>query len=240
MNMTFPPARPTGNDVIADEVELLLLEYASGALDEALSLLVAAYVTLSPQARQTLAHCEALGGALIESGCAPVAMNRDSLAAVMARIETGTATPPQSTAAAIRTDYIKGKHLPLPLCRHLSTCGEKARWRRLPGMKMMNIPTRSADYQLMLLQIAPGGKTSHHSHHGQEITLVLDGAFTDARATYRTGELALCGSETAHAPVACPEQGCICIVALNSPLAFSNPVIRLLNRLLGPPRPQRS
>ena len=47
----------------------LMMDYATGALDEGLALVMASYVSISPYAREQLRYLEEIGGALLCQDC---------------------------------------------------------------------------------------------------------------------------------------------------------------------------
>ena len=63
----------------------LLIDYASGSLDEAHSLLVAAHIALSPNARRIVQEYESIAGGLLHECCAPVSMCEEALQSVQTK-----------------------------------------------------------------------------------------------------------------------------------------------------------
>ena len=70
----------------SDRRDMLLLEYACGALDEAASLMVASWLTFSAEARAVVASYEMLGGTLMCQTCQPIRMEESSLRNVLDRL----------------------------------------------------------------------------------------------------------------------------------------------------------
>ena len=209
-------------------IDDLLMDYASGTLDDALCLLMASYLTLSPAARRRAAHLEALGGALLGL-CEPVAMCGTSLDAVMARLGPCVSEP--ASASCPGEDCRSGeKNLPRPLHRRLadpSAC--EGKWQRLlPGLKVMKIAAPGCAHHLMLARAAPGAKTPAHSHGGTEITLVLQGGFSDEHGAYSCGDIVIYEPGIQHSPRADAVEGCLALVASSGPVRFSGFFLRAL------------
>lgn len=216
----------SGKDV-ADE---LLLDYASGALPEPVSVLVATRLALRPELRAECAAFEAIGGHLLEE-IEPVSLKRSAFDAVMAEIaadeDDGTAD-----RAAGPVDAETGALVPEPLRSYLGGPISGLAWRtRGPGLEEFRIPSPDARFEMSLLRIGPGRTVPSHRHDGDELTLVLDGAFSDVNGRYGRGDLAVNGSDDLHAPAADPKDGCICFAVTGGPLKFSNPLIGLYDRL---------
>jgi putative transcriptional regulator len=72
-----------------------------------------------------------------------------------------------------------------------------------------------------------------HTHHGVEVTLVLQGSFSDPLGRYMRGDIAIADDEIDHKPVAGSEQDCICFAVTEGPVRLTGPVARLFNRLIG-------
>lgn len=215
------------------DIDTLLMEYACGALDQALSLVAASYVTISPAARARLRRCEALGGILMRE-CDPVPMSGQSLESVLCRIADapcgGAAAP---AVAAPEAGNAGNAPLPDPLRRHMGIYGCAApRWRTvLPGLAVMALPVSACSrHKVMLARSAPGTKIPRHRHGDAEIMLVLQGGYADEYGTFRAGDLAVYPGGTVHRPSADPDAGCLALVASGEPVRFTG----FFARIFGP------
>lgn len=207
--------------------EETLLDYAAGNLGEAPSLLVATHIALAPEAARAVRDCEALGGALIET-LEPVAMEYPA-AAVLARIEAtsdATAEPP-AAAPADEDD------LPAPLRAYLPEGLAGVKWRRVGGgISECVLPIEVArGEKVALLRIEAGRGVPMHTHHGDEWTLVLDGAFEDESGRFEPGDIAITTPQDTHHPVADAAGDCICLTYTEAPLRFKGPLAPLFNFL---------
>jgi putative transcriptional regulator len=86
---------------------------------------------------------------------------------------------------------------------------------------------------LRLLKIKPGRRMPDHGHRGSELTLILDGAYTDKTGTYRAGDVADLGDDLEHRPVADAMHGCICVVASEQPARYKTMLQKLIQPLTG-------
>jgi putative transcriptional regulator len=217
----------------APDLDLLLMEYASGTLDQAFSLVMASFVTMSPAARRHVERCEALGGMLMQHLCDPVSMNEQSLEAVLRRLDgCGAETNPCPDAAPAQA-LPEAERLPAPLRRHMQeqkTCRRK--WKTvLPGLAVIDLPTPGCRHRALLAKAAPGTRVPPHRHLGMEISLVLQGGFSDEHGSYRAGDLVLYEAGICHSPVAHPEEGCLALVASAAPIRFTGFFFRIFNIL---------
>lgn len=208
-----------------EKTEILLMEYAAGALDEASALLAASYVTVCPDARRYVKDCERFGGALMEE-CDPVAMFGASLKTVLGRLDDSQAAPACPPAAS---GVCGGQKVPQPVAAHVSACGQQAKWRAIrPGLRYCRLPVSDGRHAAMLVRLAPGTKAPRHRHCGDELTLVLEGGYADEYGHYRAGDLVIAEDGTAHTPVA-DRAGCTCIVVTETPIRFTGSIYAVLN-----------
>lgn len=211
--------------VVREKTEILLMEYAAGALDEASALLAASYITVCPEARRYARACESYGGALME-GCDPVAMQGGSLKAVLGRLDE----TPENKACAVSRDKDCPQPVPRPVASHMAACGKAARWRMVhPGLRYCRLPVSDSRHSAMLVRLGPGIRAPRHRHGGDELTLVLDGGYTDEFGHYEAGDLVIAGDGTTHSPVADKKRGCTCIVVTETPIRFTGGVYAVLN-----------
>ena len=80
-----------------------------------------------------------------------------------------------------------------------------------------------------LIKMEPGAKVPLHSHNGKEYILVLEGSFCDEFGIYSKGNLQVNDSKIKHTPVACNNEGCICLTVTEEDLVFYGPFAPILN-----------
>ncbi len=163
----------------------LLMEYASGCLDEAQALIVATHMSLSPYARKLVADYESIGGSMLKDCCAPVAMKSDALKCVMDKLDK-IAEPVKSCTEKLKC---KGKEYGnMPLC--LATYMEKRTWKTdSEGRQSIHVKTTCCGYSAHLMKMGPNLLVEHPSHDKTELTVVLEGTFTDDVLVYKRGDL---------------------------------------------------
>jgi len=201
---------PVDSD-INDECEMLLMDYARGVLNEAQRVLVSSYIEMSEQAQQRATLFECLGGAVMESCCEPVAMMEDSLQAVMEQLEN---CKQEEACAPYEPRHTINIPMPQSLCMEISVrCGPSAAWRRVwPGVQMLSIPVEVDGCAMFITRIHPGAQIPRHRHESREVTLVLDGAFTDVSGAHKRGDILIMDPGTAHVLQADAKEGCVCLI----------------------------
>ena len=210
--------------------DALLVAYGSGSLNEGLALVVATHLACCTSCRKLAGDIEAIGGTFLED-LPPAELRPDRFVQIMARAQNETIL--ERPASKPNPSGNLGR-LPPPLGRYVAELPE-ARWRWLaPGVRQIDLaqPTQTGGSS-RLLRIAPGVTLPHHGHAGTELTLVLEGSFTDEVGRFKAGDLAELGDETRHQPVADTDVDCICLIATEAPLRFSGFVGRLIQPLIG-------
>jgi len=203
--------------------DALLLAYAAGGLDAAMSLILATHLTFCAGCRRLVAAQEKIGGALLEE-IPPVAVDGDALARVMARLDEPA--PPEPLQAS-------NDNTPAPLRGMLGHDISQLRWKKMgPDLGYVTL-YRQGPVAVRLLRGAPGANVGRHSHRGMEYTLVLRGGYTDATGSYGPGDFQVASAELRHNPVADPEEDCINLTVTIGRLNFDNAVQKIVARLFG-------
>lgn len=202
----------------------LLLGYAAGQLPEAFNLVVATHLSLCDDCRARSEAFDAVGGALLEDAEAPE-MGRSSLADTLARLDR---QPQVARSSPRRAAGV----FPAPLAEYVGGDLAAVRWRRVGGGVRQAILPTGKDARARLLYIPAGTAVPDHGHRGTELTLVLQGAFSDAYDRFGRGDVEIADEEMEHTPVALAGLDCICLAATDAPLRFRGWLPRLAQPFL--------
>lgn len=197
----------------------LIRAYASGSLPHVFSVVVAAHVSLCDECRARMLAEEMVGGAVLDRipGGSVSATARDQ---VMVALDEPYATPPPMPRSGI---------FPGPVMTALD--GHPPRWRMLGGGIRQQILASDEEGSLRLIYIPPGRAVPEHGHRGLEMTLVLQGSFSDSEGRFATGDVEVAEADLDHTPVADSGSPCICLAATDAPLRFHAFLPRLLQPL---------
>ncbi|MDP4823679.1 MAG: ChrR family anti-sigma-E factor [Aestuariivirgaceae bacterium] len=210
--------------------EATILAYAAGTLNEAFSLVAAAHVSVCKTCRAAVRHAEAVGGCLMEDTDA-VAVTPDARARMMAQLDV---VAPLNTPERPRP--MASHELPRPLARLLGGSSlDEIRWRALaPGIAVHDLPlSPQARGHLKLLRIGAGKTMPEHGHGGEEITLILKGAYRDKFGEFRAGDVADLDESMEHSPVVTDDGPCICLIATEAPTRMKGLFARMLQPWFG-------
>ncbi|PZU83757.1 MAG: anti-sigma factor [Chelatococcus sp.] len=208
----------SGRHVVSEET---LARFAAGRLDEGLSLVVAAHIAMSPDARRELRQSQAIGGALLDRAVPiPMLSSATDLLAGAGR--------PAGAPAAMSAPKPAEADLPRVLAPY-----EIGRWRAIGrGVAMRRVAVPGAESRVFMLRAAPGTRLPEHGHTGLEWTTILSGAYEHAYGRYAAGDFDEADSEHEHHPRVDPVEGCTCIVALTGEVRFRSWLGRLLQPLV--------
>ncbi|WP_170370201.1 ChrR family anti-sigma-E factor [Ruegeria arenilitoris] len=202
----------------------LLMAYASGTLPEAFDLMVATHLSLCDHCRARAESYDAVGGHMLEDQVEAAPLSADALSSTMALIAQGAPTPKPARA--------KCDVLPAPLQDYVGGDVTSIRWKSIGmGVKQAILPT-SRDATARLLFIPAGAAVPDHGHKGMELTMVLQGAFSDEVDHFARGDVEIADEDLEHTPVADMSEDCICLAVTDAPLKFNSLIPRLVQPFL--------
>lgn len=213
-------ARPLQSDETHIASDETLAGFASGRLDEGLSLVVAAHLELNPASGRALRDIEAIGGGVLARGEAVPMLSsaQDALARLGAGAETGAVAP----------SPLRETGLPRVLAPY-----ELGKWRPIGrGVAMRRVHVPGAEARVFMLRAAPGTWLPEHRHTGSEWTTILAGAYEHEYGRFGRGDFDEANEEHEHHPHVDPVEGCTCIVALTGEVRFKGWLGRLLQPLV--------
>ena len=194
--------------------------WRAGTLAHPFAVVVATHLSICDECRAAEDSRALLGGALLNSA-EGAELRPEARSRIMAALDDPAMRPgpPARGSGAF----------PAPVMAELR--GQPPRWRMLGGGIRQQILSADSEGSLRLLYIPPGKAVPEHGHRGMELTLVLQGSFSDSEGTFRRGDVETAQDEIDHQPVAGPGLPCICLAATDAPLRFHSFVPRLLQPL---------
>lgn len=202
----------------------LLAGFAAGTLAVPAQALVGAHLELSKSNRDYVASLESLGGLGIEE-TSPVAMNNRD-AALAAVFEADDSPIQQPAAAAVRHNESHDPRLPESLRSIIGSSLDDLPWKTLlPGVKECKFGEIDG-CTASVIWVRAGRAMPSHTHDGTELTLVLQGGFSDDDGHFVRGDIAFANDEVDHKPIADAGEDCICFAVTEGSLRLTGPVGR--------------
>lgn len=200
----------------------IIAAYAAGGLSPAFALVVAGHVSVCDDCRADLAAHETVGGVVLEDQ-PDAALAPGLKAAVLSMLDDPM--PPEP--APIRRNGV----YPAPIMAALH--GRLPKWRALGGGVKQCVIGGAGGAVSRLLFIPPGQAVPNHGHNGLELTLVLQGGFSDTTGHYDVGDVEVADADLDHVPTADQGPPCIVLAATDAPLRFHTFLPRLLQPIFG-------
>ena len=222
-------------------VDDLLLAHAAGRLPEPVGLVVATHIALAPERQSAYREYEAIGGAMLQD-LRPAALSAGAFDRLVARLDDeGDAirVPTGSSARAgiaraenVREGGAVDASIPAPLRDYIGGPIDELPWKHYGAVSEASLSLDEAAYRTRLIVLKAGRSVPKHTHDGQEITVVLKGAFNDGIGRYGRGDISIADAHVDHQPVAEASQDCLCLTVTDAPLRLTGTFSRFLNPFL--------
>ena len=181
----------------------LIFDYASGSLGFSKSVFASTYLYLNSKASNINSTFEAMLGDDL--------LNNDNIPVTKLKY-TDCLKNEKNDTNENYTDVSPISKLVGPL--------NQIKWKQVyKGFKEFN-PKVSDENELKLIKMDPGASVPLHSHGGQEYILVLSGSFCDEYGNYNKGDMQINDQKIKHTPIACKDEGCICLTITEKEVIF--------------------
>ncbi len=203
----------------------LLTEYSAGTLPLAQSACISIHVSRCDHCRRIVGQLNELGAGLVES-LDPEPVGDATLNAVLARLDEETPLRYERAAE-------DAGNTPAILQRLMRGDFSDLTWKNIgSALRISYLSTGDPDHEFALYHIRAGGRIPEHTHRGGEMTLILEGGFSDANGSYHAGDFIHRRPGDVHAPTALQSEDCICLAVLDAPLKFTDWRFRWMNPFL--------
>ena len=181
----------------------LIFDYASGSLGFSKSVFASTYLYLNSKASNINSTFEAMLGDDL--------LNNDNIPVTKLKY-TDCLKNEKNDTNENYTDVSPISKLVGPL--------NQIKWKQVyKGFKEFT-PKVSDENELKLIKMDPGASVPLHSHGGQEYILVLNGSFCDEYGKYNKGDMQINDQKIKHTPIACKDEGCICLTITEKDVIF--------------------
>jgi putative transcriptional regulator len=203
-----------------------LVARAAGAMSEGMSLLIDSHLHWCKECQERAWQAEQIGGQLLDQ-LTPAELSEDSLSSVLALLDE------DAPVATFKPRVSGSDEVPEPLAQLIGGDLDALPWRG------MGIGLQQYDLNLggtgacRLLRIKPGVSVPHHTHKGNELTMILRGSYSDDIGRFCKGDVADLDDQVKHQPIVDTEQECICLIATDAPLQFTGIMGRLAQPFIG-------
>ncbi|WP_420409551.1 ChrR family anti-sigma-E factor [Hoeflea sp.] len=208
-----------------DTIDSLLARYVAGTLPAPARVLVEAHLELKPENRVRVLDLEAMAGQELLD-VEPVSLSdRDGMLQAIFKSEA-----PTVGAGGEKSGQIV---FPKALYDFVGFDAADVPWRtRMPGYREYDLGEVEGCH-VNLFWIKPGRTVPAHTHEGCELSLVLDGDFTDDRGFYGRGDISVADDSVDHRPCAGKDRPCIGLAVMDAPLKLTGSFRQMIGDLIG-------
>ena len=183
----------------------LIFDFAAGSLGPAKSLFASTYLYLNSKAAKINSTFESLlGEDLINIQGMPISKIKYTDCISGSNSSSKSSFIPNATS---------------PISKLLGPF-DKLNWKQVYKGFNEFIPNIEDKDELKLIKMDPGASVPLHSHGGKEYILVLSGSFCDEFGKYNKGDIQINDQKIKHTPIACKEEGCICLSITEQDVIF--------------------
>ena len=207
--------------------ETLLTQYCAATLPASLSLAVSIHVDMCPICQAEVEKLEASNAKAVFSDNMNV--NNDEQSDDIADsglLELITSDDSIDEVYAVEPVTIEVIDYNYSLPRALTRISH-SKFTQVGKLARSRIALDDGHLRSSLLHIDAGGEIPEHTHTGFEVTLLLDGEFTDEEGSYVPGDFIWQDGRHQHTPLT--KEGCLCFTVVSSALHFNKGLSKLLN-----------
>ncbi|TYL46699.1 ChrR family anti-sigma-E factor [Marinomonas sp. IMCC 4694] len=217
----------------------ILTDYAAGSLPLAHSLCVSTHLERCTECQKQTRKLEVLGAQLFENTTVEdrrlSSLKDRFFDNLTAKTQTDQQTQLDGNTLAAEHHYDRWEDYTIPrsLRQFITKSYDDLTWTRLsPSFKIATLYNEEGGAQIALTRVKAGAHMPTHTHTGDEITLVLEGAFSDESGVYRQGDFINRDASHKHKPIVTKDAECICLTVLDAPIEFTGWLARLLNPII--------
>lgn len=212
----------------------ILTDYAAGSLPLAHSLCVSTHLEHCSECQKQTRKLETLGSQLFENTAVEDRRLSDLkdrfFGTLVEHSERKVPEVSHTQNKIISQNAWDDYNIPRSLRQFIAKNYDDLTWTRLsPSFKIATLYNEEGGAQVALTRVKAGAHIPTHTHTGDEITLVLEGAFSDESGVYRRGDFINRDASHKHQPIVTKDAECICLTVLDAPIEFTGWFARLLN-----------
>lgn len=209
----------------------LLLEYSAGSLDWALGICISAHLQFCPHCKHKVMQFNAIGASFLNHS-RPMDVGPRTFDKLMRRIKSTQSTEETRKHTEPLGHDERAKTLP-QVVQKLLPKDKPLKWSYVsPALRSAHLVTGQSKYEVCFHRLKRGGKAVQHDHRGLEITLVLEGSFSDEDGNYVPGDFIEKNAGQIHRPMAAQDKDCLCLSVVEAPVKVTGLMGKIINPFL--------
>jgi len=212
--------------------EDLLVQHCSASLNASLSLAVSIHLDMCPICQEKVAKIEAANADVVFNDKPVLSPNEDKdNLELLEEFESNvfdliTSDSGVDEVYEVEPVSIKVNAHDYQLPRALTRISH-SKFTQVGKIARSRVALDDGALRSSLLHIDAGGEIPEHTHTGFEVTLLLDGEFSDEEGSYVPGDFIWQDGSHLHTPLT--KDGCLCFTVVSSALHFNKGFSKLLN-----------
>lgn len=205
---------------------LIITAFAAGTIDSAEGLCIASHVQQCADCRHQIKQLETVGETFFMQ---PSALSVTKGAKENALKAIRQAKQVKSMRKTPRTS----SSVPRVLSKWIPNGYDELDWQTITReISTFDLTKNKKGPKVSLLKVKAGARMPHHRHSGKEITVILQGSFSDEDGIYSEGDYLVRETHENHSPIASKDKDCICLTLLDGPIELTGFFSKLLNPIL--------
>jgi putative transcriptional regulator len=204
-----------------------LIEFSSGSCSSAMSIAISTHLHFCSLCRLQVNENEATAAVLFEQQAA-ASVDTDSFKRLMARIQTSPEAPVEAMPKKA-----KAGRFPAVIEKLINGNIESLNWQKpVKNLRVSHLMKDESGLILGLHHMKSGGRVPHHTHRGNEISIVVEGGFSDEMGSYGPGDFIHLTGEHNHSPQADADGDCWLVSVVEAPVKLTGPLGWIVNPFL--------
>ncbi|PKH02915.1 transcriptional regulator [Psychromonas sp. MB-3u-54] len=202
----------------------LLISHSGAQLPLSLSIAVSAHLEMCSECTTVTKKITAQQSALFEAQDVSNNVNFSSMLDKIFEHKPDLQVEPKKTA--INRISVAGNNYQLPRAFSHFT---DLKWSSFGAISRARVVKDTDNIRASLLHIDKNSAIPSHTHKGYELTLLLEGTFSDENGVYNKGDFIWLDNDLEHTPFT--KTGCLCYAVQDAPLRFVSGISQALNPL---------
>ena len=202
-----------------------LVEFSSGTGSTAMNIAISTHLHYCNECRRKVTENVSTAAIMFEQQTAQT-VSEDSFAKLMSRVKE------QPQEAAVLAPKVATR-FPSVVEKLIKNDTESLDWQKpMKNLRVSRLMKDETGLILGLHHMKSGGQVPHHTHRGKEISVVIEGGFSDEMGSYGPGDFIDLSTEHRHSPRADADGDCWLLSLVEAPVKLTGPIGWVVNPFL--------
>lgn len=202
-----------------------LIEFSSGTGSSAMNIAISTHLHYCQECRRKVTDMETTAAVMFNEQ-STVEIDKGGFDQLMARIKAEPA-PTIEKAKPVPSRF------PPIVEKLINKDTESLDWKSpMKNLRVSRLMTDETGLILGLHHMKSGGRVPNHAHRGNEISVVIEGGFSDEMGSYGPGDFIHLSTEHSHSPQADADGDCWLLSLVEAPVKLAGPIGWVVNPFL--------